>query len=226
MTNYSFKYGIIGSTGKLGRDVNTILSENGGSPVLWFNRSGEYEIGKPDLLIDCSLPEALDKTISLAYKFNVPLIVATTALNEDQLKKLKKLGETIPVIQSYNFSVGIQILLNLVDKTKDLIPDWDVEIEETHHRFKRDRPSGTAKMIRNIFKDQSVNISSLRLGTTVGEHTVYFGGLEEVLSIKHTATSRKTFAHGILKAIEFSLNKKNGFFSFADVIYSDPGFQI
>lgn len=226
MTNFTFKYGIIGPTGKLGRDVNSVLSENGGLPVFWLNRSGEYEIEKPDVLIDCSLPEVMDKTISITNKFNIPLIVATTALRESHFDELKKLGETVPVIQSYNFSVGVQILLDLVDKTKNLIPDWDVEIEETHHRYKRDKPSGTAKMIQNIFKDKPINISALRLGTTVGDHSVYFGGLEEVLTIKHSATSRKTFAYGILKAVEFSLHKKNGFFSFSDVIYSDPEFQI
>ena len=99
------------------------------------------------------------------------------------------------------------------------LPDWDVEIEETHHRFKKDKPSGTAKMIQNIFNGKEVNVSSLRLGNIAGDHIVHFGGLGEVISIKHSATSRRTFAEGILKAAEFVLVKKNGFYSFSDVIW-------
>jgi 4-hydroxy-tetrahydrodipicolinate reductase len=154
------------------------------------------------------------------------LIIATTGLSDQQLRALKKLGESVPVIQSYNFSVGIQVLIYLVDQAKNLLHNWDVEIEETHHRFKLDKPSGTSIMIKNIFKEKPVNISSLRLGNIVGDHSVHFGGLGEVITIKHSATSRRMFAQGILKAAEFSLQKEKGFFTFSDVIYSDHDFQI
>ena len=122
------------------------------------------------------------------------MIVATTGLNEEHFKLLKQAGNNVPVIQSYNFSIGIQILLKLVGKTKELIPDWDIEIEELHHRYKRDKPSGTARMIQTLFVNESPNISSLRLGTTVGEHTVLlWRDGKRVIAIKHSATSKKNF---------------------------------
>ncbi len=96
---------------------------------------------------------------------------------------------------------------------------WDVEISETHHRLKKDKPSGTAKMIQNVFADREVSTSSHRLGNVPGDHTVSFAGLGEVLSIQHRALSRRTFAEGILKSAEFALNKKNGFYSFTDVVF-------
>jgi 4-hydroxy-tetrahydrodipicolinate reductase len=226
MNNEKFKYGIIGSSGKLGHEVSEVFSENKGQLVFTVRRSKEWSIDKPDLLVDCSFPEVLDKTVSLVHQFNVPLVIATTGFSSHQLNVLKKLSETVPVVQSYNFSVGIQVLLYLVDQAKNILHNWDVEIEETHHRFKIDKPSGTSIMIRNIFKNKPVNISSLRLGDIVGDHSVHFGGLGEVITIKHSATSRRMFAQGILKAAEFSLQKKNGFFSFSDVIYSDSDFQI
>ena len=75
-------------------------------------------------------------------------------------------------------------------------------------------------MIKEVFNDRDVNISSLRLGNVAGDHTVYFGGLGEVLSITHSATSRRTFAEGILRSAEFAVNQKNGFYSFHDVMFS------
>jgi 4-hydroxy-tetrahydrodipicolinate reductase len=224
--NKNFKYGIIGSSGKLGHEVNEVFLENSAKLVFTYRRAKEWNIDKPDLLVDCSLPEVLDQTVSLVHQFNVPLIIATSGFSNQQLSVLKKLSESVPVIQSYNFSVGIQVLLYLVDQAKNLLHNWDVEIEETHHRYKLDKPSGTSLMIKNNFKDKPVNISSLRLGNIVGDHSVHFGGLGEVITIKHSATSRRMFAQGILKAAEFSLKKQNGFYSFSDVIYSDNDFQI
>ena len=221
-----FNYGIIGSSGKLGSEVKSVLSSNGGASVFSYKRSGEYKIAAPQVLIDCSLPEVFDKTISFVNKFNASLVIATTGLSDAQIGILKKVSESVPVVQSYNFSVGIQVLLNLVHAAKNYVSDWDVEIEEVHHRLKKDKPSGTAKMIQNIFKDKDVNISSLRLGSVVGEHSVHFGTPGEILTIKHSAASRRIFAQGILKATRFSLQKKNGFFTFADVIYSDTEYQI
>lgn len=214
-----FKYGLIGSSGRLGSEVKTVFTENNHELVYSYALEGESKIVKPDILIDCSLPEVFNKTISLEKEFNVPLVIATTGLSSLQLQTLKELSNSIPVVQSYNYSVGIQILLKLTSITHEKLPDWDVEIEETHHRFKKDKPSGTAKMIQNIFMGKKINVSSLRLGNIAGDHIVHFGGLGEVISIKHSATSRRTFAEGILKAAEFVLQKKNGIYTFSDVIW-------
>ncbi len=213
------KYGLIGSSGRLGNEVKTVLNENGYNQVFQFDIEGEKYIDRPDIIIDCSLPEVFSKSISYVEKYRTPFVIATTGLSNDQILKLKDVSKIVPVVQSYNFSIGIQILLKLTEIAKEKLSDWDVEISETHHRFKKDKPSGTAKMINEIFKDKKVNISSLRLGNVPGDHTVYFGGLGEILSISHHATSRRTFAEGIMRSVEFALKKENGFYTFNEVVF-------
>ena len=110
------------------------------------------------------------------------------------------------------------MLLKCTEMLKENLPDWDIEISETHHRFKKDKPSGTALMIKNLI-GKDVNLSSLRLGNVTGNHTVSFGGLGEVISLTHSATSRRTFTEGVLKSVLFIVNKKNGFYSFSEVLF-------
>ena len=212
-------YGLVGASGKLGKEVINVFTENNSELVFSFDIQGEWKQSEPEILIDCSLPEAFDKMISFAKEFNVPIIVATTGLSEGNINQLKNFSEKKPVVQSYNFSVGIQILLELTRLANDKLPGWDVEISETHHRFKKDKPSGTAKMIQNIFGDKKINTTSHRLGNVSGDHIVSFGGLGEVISIQHRALSRRTFAEGILKSAEFALKKDRGFYSFTDVVF-------
>ncbi len=216
----NIEYGIVGYKGRLGREVNNLFSENGHQLVFSSDVDGENETDKPQVLIDCSLPDAFENNIKLVKRFNCPLIVAVTGLSESRLSELKQLSESVPVVQSFNFSIGIQVLLNLTERASSLLKDWDVEITETHHRMKKDKPSGTAKMIKNVFTDKDVNISSLRLGGVPGDHSVEFGGMGETLKITHHAISRRTFAEGILKSAVFILNKENGFYSFTDVVFS------
>jgi len=245
----SFKYGLIGSSGRLGEEVKSVFNENKTELVYSYSLEGEVKNGIPEVLIDCSLPDVFDRSItyvkeykiplvmattglsdcslpdvfdrSITYvkEYKIPLVMATTGLSDIQINILKDISNSIPVVQSYNYSVGIQILLKLLSIAKEKLPGWDVEIEETHHRFKKDKPSGTAKMIQKLFEGKEINTSSLRLGNIPGDHIVHFGGLGEVLSIKHSATSRRTFAEGIFKAAEFILTKKNGFYTFTDVIF-------
>ena len=214
------KYGLVGASGKLGKEVINVFTEQDNELVFSFDIQGDWKQSDPEILIDCSLPEAFEKMIAFASSFNIPVIVATTGLTDDQIKQLKKYSYNKPVIQSFNFSTGIQILLELTKIANEKLSDWDVEISETHHRFKKDIPSGTAKMIQNVFADREVSTSSHRLGNVPGDHTVSFAGLGEVLSIQHRALSRRTFAEGILKSAEFALNQEKGFYSFTDVIFN------
>lgn len=213
------KYGVVGASGKLGKEVISVFAEHKHELVFTFDIQGEWIQSEPEILLDCSLPEVFDKMLSFAKKYGVPIIVAPTGLTEKNINDLKKFSEIKPIVQSYNFSIGIQILLQLTKKANELVPDWDVEISETHHRFKKDKPSGTAKMLQDIFKDKKVNTSSFRLGNVPGDHKINFAGLGEVISLEHRALSRRTFAEGILLSSEFALKKQNGFFSFTDVIF-------
>ena len=215
------KYGLIGASGRLGKEVINLFAEHNHELVFTFDLKGEWIESNPQLLIDCSLPDAFSKTLEFVSKFKIPLIIATTGLTDNNIKQLKELAKSKPVVQSYNFSLGIQILLQLTKKANELLPDWDVEITETHHRFKKDKPSGTAKMLKEIFGNREVSTTSLRLGNVTGDHTVNFAGLGEVLSIQHRALSRRTFAEGILLSANFALLKKNGFYSFSDVVFEN-----
>lgn len=215
------KYGVIGSNGRLGKEVVGLLNEKNHELVFEFNLEGVSETSKPELLIDCSLPEVFNRSLSMALDQSIPFIAAVTGLTAKQITDLKSASEKIPIVQSYNFSIGIQVLLKLTLIASEILQDWDVEISETHHRFKKDKPSGTAKMIAELFKEKKHNISSLRLGNIAGDHTISFGGLGETLSIKHSATSRRTFAEGILLSAEYIIDKKNGLFNFSDVVFNN-----
>jgi 4-hydroxy-tetrahydrodipicolinate reductase len=213
-------YGLIGYSGRLGTEVINLFKENRHNLVFKSDLENEDEKGNPQIIIDCSLPEAFQKNLEFVKKYNSGLIIATTGLSEYQIKSLKELSKQVPVIQSFNFSIGVQVLLNLTRSASKLLAGWDVEITETHHNMKKDKPSGTAKMIQNIFKDKEVNVSSLRLGGIPGDHKVEFGGMGETLTLSHHAISRRTFAEGILKSAEFIINKKNGFYTFTDVVFA------
>lgn len=211
------KYGLIGASGKMGNEIQSVFTEAGHEFVFKFDIDGEWKSDVPEILIDLSLPVVFIKTLEFVRSFNIPLIIGTTGLTDNQLNELKELSANVAIVQSFNFSIGIQLLLKCIEAVKDQVKDWDVEVEETHHRFKKDKPSGTAIMIKNAL-DKDVNISSLRLGNVPGVHTIQFGSLGEILKIEHQALSRRTFADGILKSAQFVLNKKNGFYSFKDVI--------
>jgi len=214
------KYGLVGASGKLGKEVINVFADTNNELVFSYDIQGDWKQSDPEILIDCSLPEAFDKMLTFANGFNVPLIIATTGLTNEQINQLKKYSDKKPVVQSYNYSFGIQILLELTRLANSKLPDWDVEISETHHRFKKDKPSGTAKMIQKIFEGREIHTTSHRLGNVAGDHTVNFAGLGEVISIQHRALSRRTFAEGILKSAEFSLKKEKGFYSFTDVVFN------
>jgi 4-hydroxy-tetrahydrodipicolinate reductase len=213
------RYGLIGASGRLGKEVANVFAEHKHELVFTFDLDGESLKQDPEILIDCSLPDVFEKSMKFVWQFNVPFIIATTGLSNENINSLKSLAEAKPVIQSYNFSLGIQMLLQLTKEANDKLRDWDVEISETHHRFKKDKPSGTAKMLKELFEDKKINTSSLRLGNVSGDHSVSFASLGEVLSINHRALSRRTFAEGILKSAEFALIKDKGFYSFTDVVF-------
>lgn len=214
------KYGIIGASGRMGKEIISLLNENNNKLVFKYDIEGEWKNEEPEVLIDFSLPEVFEKSLEYALNFKIPFIIGTTGLSNKQLEKLKKSSENIPVVQSYNFSVGIQLLIECAKIISEKTNDWNIEISETHHRFKKDKPSGTAIMIKNAI-GKEVNISSLRLGNIFGEHTIQFANLGEVITLNHSASSRRAFAEGVLKSVYFLKEKKKGLFTIKDVLFSN-----
>ncbi len=210
------RYGIIGRSGRMGSEIDKLFKEKGHELVFSYDEDGEFYEKVPEVLMDFSSPIIFDKVVEYTKRFKVPLIIGTTGLTEGNFEVLRELSKELPIVQSYNFSMGIQVLLKLVEFTNEYLPDADVEIIETHHRFKKDKPSGTAKMIKEVL-NKDVNISSLRLGNVPGDHVVLFGNLGEVITISHRALSRRTFAEGVLRSAEFVLNAKPKLYTFSEV---------
>ncbi|NMB97408.1 MAG: 4-hydroxy-tetrahydrodipicolinate reductase, partial [Clostridiaceae bacterium] len=193
-----------------------------------------------DVIIDFSNPSALINLLEYSISKKIPLVMATTGLSDIQISKLREASGVIPIFQSANMSLGVNLLLDLVKKaTKVLAEHYDIEIIEKHHNQKLDAPSGTALMIADAINDtmgqkheyvydrhsrrkkrskSEIGIHAVRGGTIVGEHTVIFAGNDEIIELKHTAMSKDIFGIGALKAAAFIHNKAPGMYSMYDLI--------
>jgi 4-hydroxy-tetrahydrodipicolinate reductase len=212
------KYGIIGYSGRMGQAIEELFSEAGHELVYQKDENGEKEIEKPEVIIDFSLKEAFADTVRVIEEKEVPLVIGTTGLDENDFAELDKLAEKVPVIQSFNFSIGINILSELIKKVNQYVDqDWDIEISETHHRFKKDKPSGTAIMLGDLL-DREVEMHSKRLGSEFGEHEIDFASTGEVLTLKHRAYSREAFTRGVLMSAEAILDLDPGFYTFSQIL--------
>lgn len=193
-----------------------------------------------DVVIDFSNPSALEAELAYVTAHNLPLVLCTTGLSAEQIAAVHKAAETIPVFFSSNMSLGVAVLSALTKKAAAILGDtFDIEIVEMHHNQKLDAPSGTALMLADAAKaglsyepeytydrhtrrqkrqKQEIGIASLRGGTVVGEHSVYFAGEQEVLTLSHSAGSRSVFASGALSAAAFIVGKQPGMYSMEDML--------
>ncbi|MHC4460604.1 MAG: 4-hydroxy-tetrahydrodipicolinate reductase [Planctomycetota bacterium] len=195
-----------------------------------------------DVVIDFSQPAAADKTIDYCADKGAALVLGTTGLTPGQLEKIKTASEKIPAVYATNMSVGMNVLFALVGKVAAMLgDDYDIEIVEQHHRFKKDAPSGSAltlaenvcKVTGRKFPDcltpgrsgkdalrqkGAIGIHAIRAGDITGIHSVIFGTLGEKLTLNHTAHSRDTFARGALRAAKWLVGKEPALYSMADVL--------
>ena len=193
-----------------------------------------------DVIIDFSHPSALDNILAYAKKNNTPVVLATTGYSDSAIEKIKDASKEIPVFFTFNFSLGVNLLVALSKKAAAVLGnDFDIEIVEKHHNQKLDAPSGTAIMLANainsVFDDNMVyeydrhtkrqkrsnneiGIHSVRGGTIVGEHDVIFAGRDEVITLSHSAGSKQVFAVGSVKAAKFIAGKPAGLYDMNNVI--------
>ena len=209
------KYGLVGASGRMGGEIRRAFAAHD----LCYNLdvAGETVRGTPEVLVDFSLPGAFGKTVETVRRFCCPLVIGTTGLDAGQVDRLKDLGTSLAVVQSYNYAVGVTLLKMMIREFAPLFADWDVEIEETHHNKKKDAPSGTAVLLREAL-GRDCPTHSLRIGAVPGDHSVIFGNDGEVLTLSHRALSRSVFALGALKAAEFAASAAPGFYSFEEVL--------
>ena len=196
---------------------------------------------RKEALIDFSNAGAVDELLDYCVKKSLPVVLCTTGLSDEQLKKVDECSEKIAVLKSANMSMGINLLLKLLkDAAKVLAPaGYDIELVEKHHNQKLDAPSGTALALADSINEamgneyeyvydrsqvrkkrdaKEIGISAVRAGTIVGEHEVIFAGTDEVIEFKHTAYSRSVFAKGAVEAGKFLAGQPAGMYDMGDVI--------
>lgn len=180
--------------------------------------------GKCDLVIDFSTPAGTETAIQIALREGAALLVGTTGLPEATRQVLEAAARRIAVLPAPNTSVGVAVCAWLVEQAARLLgPDCRVEIVESHHRHKRDAPSGTALMLAAAAEQGGAAITppqihSLRGGDVVGEHTIRFAVEGEYVELTHRATSRSLFARGALRAGRWLVSQPPGFYSIRDFL--------
>lgn len=194
-----------------------------------------------DVIIDFSNAKAVDELLDYAVDKQIPVVLCTTGLSEEQLKKVEKSYEKVAILKSANMSLGINTLMELLKKAALVFAPagFDMEIVEKHHNQKLDAPSGTALALADSMNEAldnaytykydrsqerkkretyEIGISAVRGGNIVGEHEVIFAGQDEVIEFKHTAYSKAVFAKGAVEAAKFLAGKGPGHYDMADVI--------
>ena len=228
----------------IGKDAGLVAT----AAAIGVNLSSEFPAADPSpalracVAIDFSQPEAANKTIHYCAGNGVALVLGTTGLSTQQQGKIRAASEKIPILYATNMSVGMNVLFFLVGKVAAMLgEEYDIEIIEQHHRFKKDAPSGSAlTLAENICratvrdfpqalthgrsgKDAlrqkgTIGMHAVRAGDITGEHLVIFGTLGETITVSHIAHSRDTFARGALRAAEWLVGKKPALYSMADVL--------
>lgn len=155
-----------------------------------------------DVAIDFSLPEGFDPVLALCVERGVGLVSGTTGISESQQAALAAAATKIPLVWATNFSLGVAVLAELVERAAAALPGWDCDIVESHHVHKKDAPSGTALTLGESAEHGGAEprYASLRAGDIIGEHFVQFTGLGERVELVHRATNRDIFARGALHA--------------------------
>lgn len=239
--------GINGKMGKtltelIGNDENirvacgVDLAEKEGLPPVYTSFNGVKE--SVDVIIDFSSPAVLTDELAWAVKHGCPVVLAATGYTSEQLKEISDASKKIAVFKTGNFSVGINLLMKLVKQAAQTLDNFDVEIIERHHNQKADAPSGTALMLADSVnaaysggkplvkgrdgivgkRGNEIGIHAVRGGTIVGEHEVMFAGEDEIITISHSARSKRIFAAGAIKAAKWLSGKSAGLYDMSDVL--------
>jgi 4-hydroxy-tetrahydrodipicolinate reductase len=173
-----------------------------------------------DVAIDFSLAEAFERILALCTERGVALVTGTTGLDDAQRGALQAAGTRIPVLWASNFSLGVAVLADLVERAARALPDWDCDIVEAHHAGKQDAPSGTALSLGSAAGQGGATprYASLRAGDIVGEHTVQFTTAGERIELVHRASNRDIFARGALHAATRLATRAPGLYRLADLL--------
>ncbi len=256
---------IVGCAGRMGKRITALAVESGRFEIIGaIEEKGHPDLGKDaglaasagqlninidytwpqnaDVVIDFSQPEAADETVNYCVDNETAVVLGTTGLTVEQHKRIKEASEKIPIVYGTNMSIGMNVLFSLVEASAVMLgPDYDVEIIEQHHRFKKDAPSGSALTLAErickatdrdmqasivygregknaLRKEGQIGIHAVRAGDIAGIHSIIFSTRGETVTLNHTAHSRDGFAKGALRAAQWLLDKKPALYSMADVL--------
>lgn len=224
----------------IGRDIGEILGQD--SVKVPVHPDFRECVGVGNVVIDFTHPAATAQNLKVAVQKKIGMVIGTTGLSNAFIRELKRVSKKIPIVQSPNMSLGVNLLFRLTNMTAELLDDsYDIEIVEAHHRHKKDAPSGTAlELVRQAAFGRKINLESnvtfgrkgdtgarkagaigvhaIRGGDVVGDHQVAFMTDGERIELVHKASSRDAFAKGALLAAKFVAKKKNGFYNMQQVL--------
>jgi len=243
-----------GCNGHMGQVISNIVAEDENAQIaagidLIDSRKNDYPVFsniwdcnmEADVIIDFASAKAVDTLLDYAAERQIPVVLCTTGLSEAQIAKTAEISRKVAVLRSANMSLGINMLMKLVQEAAKILAaaDFDIEIVERHHNQKVDAPSGTAlaladsineamdhqyeyvydrSKVRQKREKKELGIAAVRGGSIVGEHEIIFAGTDEVVEFKHTAHSKAIFAKGAVSAAKFLKGKPAGMYDMSDVI--------
>jgi 4-hydroxy-tetrahydrodipicolinate reductase len=225
MKNSPVRVLLIGSAGRMGKTVLDLAQSDGEIEI-----AGQCDMGDSiepamkncDVAIDFSQADSIDEICRAASQHGKSLVIGTTGHSQQQRETIDETAHSVPIVLASNFSVGVNVLFWLTQKAAEFLgSDFNPEIVETHHKMKKDAPSGTAKTLAEILKgvrSSEIPIQSIREDEVVGEHTVIFKGPGESLELTHRAADRGIFARGALRAAKWIVDKRPGLYSMQDVL--------
>ena len=225
MKNSPVRVMLIGAAGRMGETVRELAQNDPEIQIAALCDLGdsiEPAMRDCDVAIDFSQADSVDEICRAALQHGKSLVIGTTGHSQQQRKTIEKTAHSVPIVLASNFSVGVNVLFWLAQKATELLGSaFNPEIVETHHKMKKDAPSGTAKRLAELLKvvrNSEIPIQSIREGNVVGEHTVIFAGPEERLELTHRAANRGIFALGALRAAKWIVNKRAGLYSMQNVL--------
>lgn len=237
--------GLAGARGRMGRAVSDVLDTRSDVVVAArFDRTDHPDLSVCDVVIDFTEPAASVELAERCARTGGPaLVIGATGFSPEQDTAILKASESVAIVKSGNFSLGVNMLIGLVSQAARRLPaaDWDIEVVEAHHRMKKDAPSGTALMlgeaaadgrghdlsevrgrIREGIGDErpvgEIGFSAIRAGGIVGEHQVIFAAQDEILTLSHSARDRALFARGAVLAGLWVKGRPPGLYGMQDVL--------
>jgi len=225
MNEFPVRVLLIGAAGRMGKTVLDLAQSDREIEIAErcdLGYSIQPAMKNCDVAIDFSQANSIDEVCHAALQHAKPLVIGTTGHSQQQRKTIEETAHSVPIVLASNFSVGVNVLFWLAQKAAELLgSDFNPEIVETHHKMKKDAPSGTAKTLAEIVKavrNSEIPVQSIREGDVVGEHTVIFRGPGERLELTHRAADRGIFARGALRAAKWIINKPPALYSMRDVL--------